>query len=101
MTHTIKPSMEKELDEIQDTCPACGFDMYSEHTYVPSRYINGLVHIYECVNKHSWEKRPGSIKSLLYSEPRVLKANKDYTTQNVWRPLHDTKEPVKRLFGSN
>ncbi len=102
MQNIIRPSKSQAPPE-QMTCPVCGADYINEHTVFPSAYLNLAVQVYECTNQHSWEKHPGSIPPVPTGP-----INTSFTPtrqdppafQDVYRPLHDTQEPMKRLFQS-
>ena len=71
----------------QVNCPVCITRYVNERTV--DIQDNQSIKVYECVNNHSWKKYPTQT-SFTVSVP---------VAQNVYRPLHDTLEPVKRLFG--
>ncbi len=81
------------MSNTQETaCPVCGTKYIGEHTVV-SPNPDLVMNVRECTNQHSWGSPlyPRSISEAPTDPPAF---------ENVYRPLYDTQEPVKRLFKS-
>ena len=74
----------------QRNCPVCTAEYTGEYTVdqTPQTFFT----IRECSNQHSWQKYPGQVEERVNNQAQAF--------ENVYRPLHDTQEPVKRLFSS-
>ena len=101
MLNVIRPSAKDTSPPEQNNCPVCGLKYINEYTVVPSTYLNLAVQVRECANQHSWEKQPGSIPAVPAGESSHVQGSSGPPAfENVYRPLYDTQEPVKRLFKS-
>ena len=72
-----------------DWCPVCSIMYISEHTVTLPN--NRPFVVRECSNRHSW-------KSHILEKSQEVSEQRPPAFENAYRPLHNTVEPVKRLF---